>query len=369
MLKPIHRVHCLPALAACQQLMRRFALWLCDPKVTQADVTQAALQAHLGDAIEVDWLWHLIAGVKGDKALLGKAKSSADLTVPEKQGLAQWIQTVSTWTQHFGPTPPAPLPVSPPNNWGSRDKRWAAFKALMIAFYEHGLDDGLPYQANGTPTADPRQRVTYKQFTQEFRTAHRLDPHPDAHEICVLCGGPLVQPAVDHWLAKTAFPLLAVCADNLLPICAECNEAPQKGQKAVHTDGNFIDWFHPYLRHTNGAIQLRYDPASLAIGIDSATPGDALKIQKLDELLNLKQRWTREFKAEYRRLQREIQHRGHLSATQIQQRFTEYRDCLSDAEPHHEVHVQVATALLDPARLMAFVQTAPQPAGSVPSVT
>lgn len=40
MLKPIHRVACSPALAACQQLMQRFALWLCDPATSAASTEQ-----------------------------------------------------------------------------------------------------------------------------------------------------------------------------------------------------------------------------------------------------------------------------------------------------------------------------------------
>lgn len=359
MLKPIYRVNCSPALAACQQLMRRFALWLCDRNVGRADVTQAKLQANMGSAIEADWLWLLIAGVSGTKGLLERAQHIADLPPAEKQGLKQWIQTVSTLAEHFSPAPPAPLPANPPNNWGGRNGDWMAFKALMLAFYEEGLHDGLPYQANGSPTNLTAQRVTYALFKQEFRAAHRLDPHPDAHEVCVLCGGPLLLPAIDHWLAKTAFPLLAVCADNLMPICAECNEAPQKGQKDVHTNGTFSDWFHPYLRHANGAIQLRYDDRVFAIRVDSATPADSSKVRNLDSLLSLTNRWTREFKAEYRRLQREIQKSGGMTTAQLQQRFMEYRDGLTPEEPHHEIHLQVATALLEPARLQAIAQTTP----------
>ena len=236
MLKPFHRVTCSPALAACQQLMRRFALWLCDPQVSGASVTQANLQANMGSAIEGDWLWLLLAGSTGTKALLDKAKRIADLPLAEKNGLQQWIHAVNSLVQHFGPTPPASLPVNPPNGWRARDQRWTVFKDVMVAFYEEGLHGrgGLPYAANGAPTGDVALRVSYDHFVREFRAAHRLDPHPDAREVCVLCGGPLVLPAVDHWLAKTAFPLLAVCADNLLPICGECNVAPQKGQKDVH---------------------------------------------------------------------------------------------------------------------------------------
>lgn len=356
MLKPIHRVPCSPALAACQQLMRRLALWLCDPQVSGASVTQANLRASMGSAIEGDWLWQLLAGSTGTKALLDKAKRIADLPLAEKNGLQQWIHAVNSLAQHFGPQPPAALQVQPPKGWRSRDDPWTAFKTLMVAFYEEGLRDGLPYAANGAPTTDATLRVSYEQFVREFRATHRLDPHPDAREACVLCGGPLVLPAVDHWLAKTAFPLLAVCADNLLPICGECNSTQNKGQKDVHTQGVFTDWYHPYLRHANGALRLHYDDATLRVCVKSATPADAVKVQNLDDLLNLGQRWTREFKAEYRRLQREAQrrYRGDLQA--IRQRLMDYRQSLSAAEPHHEIHALLAEALLDPARLQAFAE-------------
>lgn len=360
MLKPIHRVACSQALAACQQLMRRFALWLCDHQVSGVSVTQANLQANMGSAIEGDWLWHLLAGKTGTKMLLDKAKRIADLSPAEKTGLQQWIQAVSAVAQHFGPVPPAALPVAPPNQWGSQDVHWKAFKALMVAFYEEGLRGGLPYAANGAPSTDATMRVSYDQFVREFRDAHRLDPHPDAREVCVLCGGPLVLPAVDHWLAKKAFPLLAVCADNLLPICVECNSAPQKGQKNVHTNGSVTDWFHPYLRHANGAIRLRYDDAALRVLVESNTQADSSKVQNLDKLLNLGERWTREFKAEYRRLHRELLQfkdcsNPQPSAEQLASRIREYKERLSDKEPNFEVNLEVAQAFLIPARLQAIV--------------
>ena len=87
----------------------------------------------------------------------------------------------------------------------------------MEAFYEKGLNstNGIPYLSDGIPTAGGG--VTYAQFVQEFREAHRLNQNHDAREVCVLCGGPLGQtPEVDHWIAKSAYPLLSVCADNLL---------------------------------------------------------------------------------------------------------------------------------------------------------
>src|SRR5690606_11992602 len=133
------RVVCSPALAACQQLMRRFALWLCDHQVSGVAVTQANLQANMGSAIEGDWLWHLLARKHGGNTLLERAKRIADLPQAKKEGLQRWIDAVSTLAQHFGPTPPAALPANPPEGWNVPDGHWAAFKELMVAFYEKGL--------------------------------------------------------------------------------------------------------------------------------------------------------------------------------------------------------------------------------------
>lgn len=361
MLKPIHRVGCSPALAACQQLMQRFALWLCDANVHGNDVTLANLQAQMPGVIEGAWLWTLIAGTTGTKQALGHARTIADLPDPEKQGLAQWVQSVANLAAHFDPALPAPasLPVSPPNHWGVQSAPWSAFKALMAVFYEDGLKDGLPYQSDGAPTGDAALHVTYEQFTREFREAHRLDPHPHARQVCVFCGRELILPAVDHWMGKAAFPLLAVCADNLLPVCSECNEPPQKGQKPVHIQGSFADWFHPYLRHANGALALRYEEAAFAVRAESNVPEHSAKVANLDRLLNLGERWTREFKAEYRRQQREIeqtcQHHGPFTPEALQAHLTGYRDRLSAAEPNFEVHREVAQTLLQPSHLMALL--------------
>jgi hypothetical protein len=334
--------------------------------VRATDVTLANFQARMPTVIEGDWLWWLIAGSTGKKKSLDHAKSIASLPAVEKQRLEQWIQAVTNLARHFtaAPPPPPPLPVALPNGWGPRDPRWRAFWALMVAFYEEGLREGLPYQSNGTATNDATLRVGYEHFTREFRQAHRLDQHPDAREVCVLCGGPLVLPAVDHWIGKGAFPLLAVCANNLLPICAECNEAPQKGQKPVHDHGSFADWFHPYLRPSSGTLQLNYDTSTCTINVSSNDPTDVPKVQNLDALLNLGQRWTREFKAEYRKVQRYIQvenrerhERGlpSMDAGELLHLLAKYRNEISDFEPNYEVHSVLGDMLLDLARQQALL--------------
>lgn len=359
MLKPVHRVECSPALAACQQMMKRFTLWLCQPATTAVQVSQQGLQPPvLVTAIEADWLWNFLQRTVAGETLLSRAQTLAALPAVQKAALAVWVQAVSTLPAQFQPGA-ALWPVMHP--LGSKQD-WNAFKALMESFYERGFIDGLPYQADGTPTA--AGGVTYAEYVRAFRSAHRLHAHPNAREVCVLCGGHLGDtPHVDHWVTKGAFSLLSVCADNLQLICSTCNEAPNKGQKPVHSGGSFSDWFHPYLRPGNASVQLNYVPPVFAVQC-SAAPADLAKATNLDALLNLSSRWTREFKAEYAKHQ-DVLHRrerrrialgqARHSLAEIQQHVQEWTTDLSPNEPHHAVHSVLSHALMQPARTQAWL--------------
>lgn len=359
MLKPIHRVACTKALEACQHLQRQLVVWLCDVNVGAADITQAKLKPPtVPTAIEADWLWAFLARIESGNSLLQRAEILAAMSAVDKKCLRDWANTVSDVASQFVPKPPV-WPVERP---AIPEKSWKAFKELMEAFYEKGLRSGLPYADDGTPTAT--NGVSYSQFVQAFREAHRLNPHPDAREVCVLCGGPLGQtPEVDHWINKGAYPLLSVCADNLLPGCGECNSSSNKGAKSVHSQGSFADWFHPYLRHANGGIRLDYDVRTLSITASATNSADSAKVANLDKLLNLASRWTREFKAEYAEqqdvlLRRERRRKSNNQPGQTQADILAHiqtiHDDLSPSKPHHEVHSVLVSALLDQARLAAW---------------
>lgn len=359
MLKPIHRVACSPALAACLQLMQQFALWLCDPATNGAHISQQGLQPPvLASAIEAKWLWDFLQRVDAGQSLLNRAQTVADMPALQKAALSAWIQAVSALALQFQPAP-TPWPINRPV---ASDSDWKAFRTLMEAFYEKGLRTGLPYQPDGTPTA--AQGVNYADYVVAFRNAHRLNPAPHAREVCILCGGPLGDiPHVDHWIIKSAFPLLSVCADNLSLICSTCNEAPNKGDKSVHSNGSFADWFHPYFRPGNGSVRLDYVLADLSVQCSAVAPADQPKAAKLDALLNLSTRWTREFKAEYVKHQDVLNRRerdrvrnaqARHSVADVQSYVLQWQADLVHSEPHHEVHQALAAALQQPSRLAAW---------------
>lgn len=357
MLKPTHRVACSPALAACQRLMQRFALWLSDPATTAASITQQNLQP-LGSAIEADWLWNFLQRVDSGQSLLAHAQTLADMPAVEKTALQSWVQAVSTLAAQFQPAPVAWSVAKP----AITESAWKAFKTLMEAFYEKGLRSGLPYQPDSKPVVTGG--VNYASFVQAFRDAHRQNPDTNAREVCVLCGGPLGDtPHVDHWINKGAFPLLSVCEDNLQLICSTCNEAPNKGYKPVHTAGNFAEWFHPYLRPGCGALRLDYVLPELAVRCEAIQPLDQPKVDNLNRLLNLADHWTREFKAEYAKQQDVLRRRerrrildgvARHSQPEIQAYVQQWQYDLLPSEPHHEVHQTLCKALLEPERLAAW---------------
>lgn len=358
MLKPVHRVACSPALAACQQLMQRFVLWLCDPATTGAHINQQGLQPPvLASEIEANWLWDFLQRIDAGQSLLSRAQAVAAMPPAQKTALANWALTISALPAQFR-TATTPWPINRPV--ASED--WKAFKALMEAFYEKGFRSGLPYLSDGTPTVIGG--VKYTDYVIAFRDAHRLNPNPDAREVCVLCGGPLGDtPHVDHWIIKSDFPLLSVSEDNLTLICSTCNEAPNKGDKPVHSAGSFVDWFHPYLRPCNGALQLKYVLPEFSVQCSAVSPADQPKVAKLDALLNLGSRWTREFKMEYARhrdvLIRREQHRlkkaqARHTQAEILSYVQQWQADLAASEPHHEVHQTLAAALQEPSRLAAW---------------
>jgi len=331
--------------------------WLCDAVVTGASVTRANLGLRLNTVIEADWLWRLLSKEVRGQSLLNRAQTIADMNVGDKALLLSWVQTVIDLTTQFQPGAPAwPNPKTDPSIPPDAQK---ALSDLMQAFYTKGLKPGLPYSSDGTPVVNGG--VTYADFVQEFRAAHRLDLNPDSREVCVLCGGPFVTPEVDHWVAKAAFSLLSVCGDNLLPICGDCNSPSNKGTKPVFSEGPaaFSDWFHPYLRSGYGTIKIEYDSNKRKIIAAAMVPADAAKIGNLDGLLNLASRWTLEFKAEYQDLKKTIRQLiqlGRLACTalDIEQYVLQKQAELLSSEPNYEVYSTLMSTVLEQTRLASW---------------
>lgn len=365
MLKPIVQPLCCGALYACRDLQLKLMKWLCDPAISAADIYEANLvPPRVPTQIEADWLWAFLQKIDTGQSLLARAQTLAAMPKADKILLQEWVNVISDLERQFQPSPPA-WPVASP---AISNVAWKAFRELMEAFFEKGLKgtNGIPYLPNGTPSAFGG--VTYAQFVKAFRDAHRLNPTTGAREICVLCGGPLEDtPPVDHWVPESDYPLLSACANNLLVICDKCNRRPNKGDKPVYSIGlgnnTFDDWFHPYLRHANGSIQLDYKLQIFSIVCSSTNPTDTAKVTNLDKLLNFTDRWTREFKAEFIKQQSVLIERERRRLSSGQPRHTQdevlahlqtVQEDLLPTEPNYEVHNVLFSAMLEKSRLAAW---------------
>ncbi|MCP1463130.1 hypothetical protein [Pseudomonas sp. S3E17] len=357
MFKTIQYSKWAPALAACQKMMHTFALWLCEPTVNSSRLTEAELIKALGTRIEGEWLWHFLGRKVSATTLLTHAIRLADLSVSDKNHLKQWVMKTSDVSDYFSLAPNTlVLPITSPLQ---TEDDWKALQKLMEAFYSPGLREGLPYGVTGNVTDDKPSQVTYESFKQDFLERHKVDPDPDAREACVVCGAELGKAHVDHWVAKAQFPLLSVCAHNLIPMCDDCNEAPNKGQEKVHTQGSFQEWFHPYKRQPAGKFALKLLPVSLKVQLESIDPIDAPRVVNLNSVFNLSDRWSKEVRAEYRKVQRllerwQVDRKAALTCQELDRMVHDMAKGLSEAEPNHAVHQALFQVICDPARFLGW---------------
>ncbi len=303
-------------------------------------------------------MWGFLQREVGGKTLLKRAGTVASLSDAEKFFLHNWILRAADISSHFSLVPSTyPLPIGLPFQ---NKAAWDAFRIVMEGFYTPGLSSvGLPYDEEGRVTSAPSAQVNYERYKQDFLLEHKIDKQVDAREACVICGAELCKSHIDHWIDKARFPLLSICADNLIPMCDECNEAPNKGRDKVHTDGLFNDWFHPYKRHPVGKFTLKLSSPHIGIDLKIANKADVQRFKNLDEVFNLKSRWSKELRAEYRKVQRLLERRQAnnsqpLSLADVYNAVNDWAQDLSAAEPNYEVHQVLFQALSEPCRLVAW---------------
>lgn len=361
MLRPIKKVEGSGALQATQNMICHFARWLCAPHVTSADLTENGLEALGMMQQEANWLWGYLQGEHKSVKHLERAKHLADLTAPQKKKLRKWIDDSTSIKLYFDLAPSRnSLPLYSPFEGDPKEKtHWENLQHLMEGFYNKGLKGGLAYRPDGSPAEDKKQALNYETFRANFIKHHRIDDHEFARDTCVICDGELRNPSIDHWIAKAEYPLLSVCADNLIPICGECNQSPNKGTSKVHTEGSFEDWFHPHLRHPDGTLRVEHFPLGFGVTLRSTCEQDARRVSNLNALFNLEKRWTREFKAEYRKLfnqiltrQRKSQHP--LTLESLCRQLAEWANGLNPTQPRYEVHKALAASLNDADRLLTW---------------
>jgi len=298
---------CQPALDACHALQTRLILWLCEPGRVPADITETNLRTLHASPIVGNWLIEFLNKEYERVTLLSRVVSIAGFPTVDKALIVNWLNSSNNTATQFQNPPPA-WPAKP----ACSAQAWNTVKDLLTQFYSKGLGEGLPFDVDGSPIA--AGGVNREAFVAAFKQTH-------GDRACVLCDGPLGLPEVDHWIAKKHFPGLSTASHNLIPICHECNSRSNKGEKPVWQNaGNAFDgWFHPVFRPARGCLVPTHQTMQRIV-VTPTSPVHAQRVQKLDGLVKLSERWTSEFKAQSRAYKNTLRgkiRRGRIPATTI----------------------------------------------------
>jgi hypothetical protein len=349
MLRPINGLPYLPALEASHALLCQLIQWLCEPARASGDITEANIKAmHRAEAVG-NWLVWFMGRSRRTRKLSKCAGILADLPLAEKAAVHDWIGVVPNVRGQFGDGASA-WPAAHP----CAGESWEALRALTEAFYEIGLEEGLPFDEAGNPVASGG--LTRKGLVKQFKDTV-------SSQTCIFCDGPLGSPEVDHWLAKKVFPCLAVAPDNLVLACHACNSREHKGEKPTWTVGAaapFADWFHPfYLPIGDRAAPLYRDGK---VELTAATPAHAPHVANLEGLLHLSERWTVEFRNQVQWTQGRLRgkvRRGRLALTEaaLRDQLEEYVREIEDEgdAPNRLIRNLVMRSALEPTRLQDWL--------------
>ena len=163
------------------------------------------------------------------------------------------------------------------------------FFIVSYARFSHNTRDNWPGYA--LPGA---RSLCNREYKDAFRTRRPTSV------VCPYCDGEIGTPELDHYLAKTAFPLLSCSPRNLVPVCPSCNDAiTAKGDRLAITEGNprsMQDWLHPCFRPASEKVRIELNggPADSIPRLTSTDSIEQLRLVNHEDLMrSLSDRWTR----------------------------------------------------------------------------
>lgn len=178
--------------------------------------------------------------------------------------------------------------------------------------------------------------------------------------VCPYCDGEIGSPELDHYLAKSSFPLLACSPWNLVPVCRNCNDmVTAKGDRLAITIGSPCctnDWLHPLFRpaSANAQIKLNGNPRHAIPQLYSADPIEQTRLNNHAWLIRtLSSRWTNTVTAYHDGLVREVNRRVNADnalATIVRMRL----------EDHLESRGKIASAMVHAAVCNAVLENRPE---------
>ena len=275
---------------------------LCDSHLHPADITTQWMEKQRPD-IDKSWIGLFCTWIKDKRSILTRMQDIAALSSEDKNAIIEHYEANISCAKAFDESAPPPPKTTPLNKGTLSNKAAEAYNDFFKFFY----DPTFYKESKGYPIGP----ADYK--GEGFHKNKYLKAYQDANsdlKACPLCDGNMDGAELDHWLAKKHFPELNCDPRNLVEICGACNGSSNKGQKLALDPGvedPFARWFHPHLRPACGKYALRVESGRPTLY--SNDPASQKRLNKLDRLINLHNRWKNEYRNQLKGLQSRIRGR------------------------------------------------------------
>jgi len=314
----LHRIDpvCATEFAWVGKLQNDLLAAVCKPGTKRNHVTESWCLGLRSD-IDATWLRSFLSRKDKlpniSKPLLEHLRTIADANVALKKQIIDQFAYNQEFAEAFDCSAPKAHPLRPVTALGDANLI-KAVRGFFTVFYDPEF-----YKDKGFPVP----HLAGRKFTRDYFIA-QFNKINLGIGVCVLCDGGLGDPDLDHFYAKKVYPGLSCHQANLVPICKTCNGRNRKGEKAPLDDGvndPMENWFHPYWRCAGGCYSVEF-----VIRDDELWPtlhsADALtqrRLDNLDTLIDLGERWQGNLNHIFRSLVKQLKQLDHAC----------YQDCLS----------------------------------------
>lgn len=319
---------------------------LCNSSITTAGVTITWVKTQRSD-IDQDWLERFCGWEIKGKSMLQRMQAVVSLSPADKQALVNHYEKNIRCSEVFDPANSSSPTVAPLPN-GLSTAAAATYSDFFEMFYAPVFYNQKGYSINAIDLNG--ERFTRGKYLTAYHAAN------DNLKVCPLCDGGMDGAELDHWMAKKYLPELNCHPHNLVEICGACNERANKGEKLVFDKemaDPFSKWFHPHLRPAVGLFAI--DRQGRQVRLVSANESIQERLDKLDKLINLSKRWSREWKTQLKRIEKKIygaRYRGQaLDEVALQSRIQAWKNEAEDEagiEPHALLGAYILSLALDP---------------------
>lgn len=332
------------------QLQRRLLAALCDPNATSSQVTLDWVLACLAD-LNPQWVTAFcrrkdrIANI--GKTMLEHMQALAAFSAIVKQQLLNAFDNDQLFPLAFDPVSPQVCVLCDITFLNAEETK--AVRGFLESFYDPNFYASVGYYI---PQGDGSKLHFHKdKYLERFNAEN-----PDVL-VCPFCDGSREGAQIDHFYPKSKYPSLSCHPLNLVPICKNCNDRANKGEKVPLTPNApdpMADWFHPYLRPAAGTFQIKFQnhPEGTTPVLVSSDAQNQTRLNNLASLINLEERWRNQLSLKVRSTQRMIakhkERAGALTESELCAKLSEWAEnaeCEYGLQPYSIVSAYYLTSV------------------------